>query len=1472
MTKNFTTKFVFTVLTATLFSTTLCAQSATQWTDITDRFIINSTFDTDNDTSGWTYETTSGTVGVAQGNMRFYSGSFNFYQQLKKLPKGHYRLSVQTFYRDGGTDASYNAYLNGTESLSCYLYAGNTEQPVVSIYSESLSYNAEGRCWTPNNQDYYPDGRNAAGVAFDEGLYWNSMDFDAKGDVTIGIRCNDNKNSNYCVIDNFVLEYYGDPDSVEPDADGWTDVTRFLLTNTEFDDDNADGWSWECSSQDYPKFQYGCMEFWNSTFNLWQQLNGLPNGHYRLSVQAYYRVGDNNATYQQHQDGTENITAFLYAGTNRQKLVSLFAFEYDENMSGTCWTPNSSWWGSEPPYFPNGMSSGYDAFERGDYWNTMEFDGGGDLRIGLVCANRSNGNWCMFDNFKLEYKGNIVKATSITATIADSEILIGQQTQASVTILPANAMSKRASWTSSDENVAIVDENGLVKGINRGSAIITATTIDGTKLSSSITVQVMKNSPTSESLIINEIMVSNVDEYLSPAFNFDGFVELYNPSDMPVSLSGIYVSLDANNLAFWQAPDDMPILPAHGYQLLWFDSNSVAHTNVPTKLDVDGGTVYICDENGQLLASQIYPTAMERVSYARLTDGGTDWGLTATATPGASNTTSTFATSQLAAPVVNQPDQLFTSSFSVHVTIPTGTTLRYTTDGTLPTLQNGNTSSNGNFTVSSTTVFRFRLFADGKLPSNVTSRSYIYDDRGYTGPILSVVTDPDFLYSSEIGVMTTGPNGRPGNGQDANCNWNMDWERPVNFSYMPNGEGLSYTLDKTFNQDANLEMCGGWSRAWSPHSFKLKGSKELGGSKTLDFPFFEAKPYIRNRTLQIRNGGNDTSCRIKDGALQTIVHTSGLFVDGQSMRPVHEFINGQYIGVLNMREPNNKHFVFANYGWDDDIIDMFEMSPDSGYVQKCGTDEQFEALVNLSYDAADDAVYDEICRRLEIDEYINYMAVEFYLGSNDWPQNNVKGFRHREDGRFHFVLFDLDHAFNSSTPFNTFMNKEYDYGFDQLRPASLGRIWEDIHFVTLFKNLLQNDRFRRDFIDAFCIMGGSVFEKNRAAAIIDSVRNVMKPMMQLKRESPDGTANTLINNLNSRMNSMTNHLASYNLMQLSGVAQKAVKISSNEPTGRLYINNTWIPTSSFDGYLFAPVTVRAEAPAGYFFRGWANENGTIFTNNASYSLPTSGSTITLKAIFDPLTGSRRISPVRINEVSASNDVFISDYYKRSDWLELYNTTDQPIDIEGWTLINDGSKLQRSTITSGSTQANTVIPAHGHIIIWCDKNAPVNQLHADFKLAAEGGRLFLKPADGSWHDEFFYPAHDANCTAGRYPDGTDQTYLFQRATMATANMLNIYAAPYSDPGTTTATDPALLMASQQLSLRALPHRLVLRTNASANATLTIHKASGQLVTTQTLSLSGGLAEFSTDGMQPGYYVAKVTTENGQTTTCKFICRE
>ena len=106
-------------------------------------------------------------------------------------------------------------------------------------------------------------------------------------------------------------------------------------------------------------------------------------------------------------------------------------------------------------------------------------------------------------------------------------------------------------------------------------------------------------------------------------------------------------------------------------------------------------------------------------------------------------------------------------------------------------------------------------------------------------------------------------------------------------------------------------------------------------------------------------------------------------------------------------------------------------------------------------------------------------------------------------------------------------------------------------------------------------------------------------------------------------------------------------------------------------------------------------------------------------MFAPITDERTrwevgASPLRINEVDAVGETYINDYGKKTDWLELYNTTDQDISLEGLYLSDNPSNPQKYQLQEG------IVPAHGTQIIWCDKKASINQLHAPFKLENADG--------------------------------------------------------------------------------------------------------------------------------------------------------
>ncbi len=710
-------------------------------------------------------------------------------------------------------------------------------------------------------------------------------------------------------------------------------------------------------------------------------------------------------------------------------------------------------------------------------------------------------------------------------------------------------------------------------------------------------VTILTQAQQATSLQINEICPSNIDQWVDPSFNYGGWVELYNPTSTAVNITGWYLSDNKDKLQKAKVTQTTSVL-AKGFTTLWFDHYSKwSKKTIDMKLDCDGGTLYLSDAQGNLVTSREYPEAVSRCSWARTSDGGDTWSYCANPTPGKTNAGCKFATERLEEPEIDTPSQIFgTSSIAVHVTIPEGCTLRYTTDGSAPTEKNGYNSLTGVFSTTVTRTFRFRLFRDGYLPSAVATRTFIKSTRDIDLPILSITGTQANFYGDSLGIFVQGVNGRPGNGQSFKCNFNMDWERPSVFEYFTaDGELL-------FAQEAGIERCGGWSRAWSPASFKIKANKRYEGQKHLLYPFFEEKPYLKHKTVQIRNGGNDNGCRVLDVILQQIAATSGLDVDYQAYQPVAHFVNGVWKGAINMREPNNKHFVYSNYGYDEDEIDQFEMSPDSGYCQKCGTYEAMQDLLTLSKSASDANTYKAICDLIDMDEFCNYMAIEFYLRNSDWPQNNLKAWRpRREDGRFRFVLYDLDGFDWTSSPFNDFANKCI-YTFNRLYGESQQYITKEIEVVTIFLNLLNNDTFRKKFIDTFCLITYSVFEPSRCAEICESVANRVAHTQGLyNNESPWGTANNVRSALStSRQSTLMNLLKSYSRMKLSSQSPRTAKLEANIPEARLSFNGMPIPTGRFNGKYYAPLTVKAEAPSGYVFTGWR-----VASTTSSELFPTS---------------------------------------------------------------------------------------------------------------------------------------------------------------------------------------------------------------------------------------------------------------------------
>lgn len=113
--------------------------------------------------------------------------------------------------------------------------------------------------------------------------------------------------------------------------------------------------------------------------------------------------------------------------------------------------------------------------------------------------------------------------TSVSINVDETQIAINGSVQLSAEILPSNATLKDIYWSSNNNRVAFVNQNGLVKGLSNGEATITAMAIDGSGIVATCNVTVSKIVAESLELDPSEILLSvNKTAVVTPIYSPEG--------------------------------------------------------------------------------------------------------------------------------------------------------------------------------------------------------------------------------------------------------------------------------------------------------------------------------------------------------------------------------------------------------------------------------------------------------------------------------------------------------------------------------------------------------------------------------------------------------------------------------------------------------------------------------------------------------------------------------------------------------------------------------------------------------------------------------------------------------------------------------------------------------------------------------------------------------------------------------------
>ncbi len=158
----------------------------------------------------------------------------------------------------------------------------------------------------------------------------------------------------------------------------------------------------------------------------------------------------------------------------------------------------------------------------------------------------------------------------------------------------------------------------------------------------------------------------------------------------------------------------------------------------------------------------------------------------------------------------------------------------------------------------------------------------------------------------------------------------------------------------------------------------------------------------------------------------------------------------------------------------------------------------------------------------------------------------------------------------------------------------------------------------------------------------------------------------------------------------------------------------------------------------------------------------------------PAPGATQPAPdVVINEVQSSNRTTLADEDgDYEDWIELYNAGTGTVNLSGFGLSDDASRLWRWVFPEG-----TLMAPGEYLLVWAsgkNRRTPGEPLHTSFQVRSQGEEVLLSSftipdgQDSPVIDRLPPTPIPTDYSYGRYPDGSDQWRLFGVPTPGAAN--------------------------------------------------------------------------------------------------------
>lgn len=229
--------------------------------------------------------------------------------------------------------------------------------------------------------------------------------------------------------------------------------------------------------------------------------------------------------------------------------------------------------------------------------------------------------------------------------------------------------------------------------------------------------------------------------------------------------------------------------------------------------------------------------------------------------------------------------------------------------------------------------------------------------------------------------------------------------------------------------------------------------------------------------------------------------------------------------------------------------------------------------------------------------------------------------------------------------------------------------------------------------------------------------------------------------------------------------------------------------------------------------------------------------------------------VVINEFMADNETSVTDNAgEYDDWIELYNKGTEQVDLTGFYMSDNEGDITKWQFPDG-----TIIEPDGYLIIWADEDeeqASGNELHADFKISADGEELLLVDADMQIIDAIYFDEQPEDLSFARMPNGTGD---FEENT------------PTFNANNEGITSTTTIIEDGTLSIAPNPARTQIMVSLEgefySNLDFTLWNTAGQLMRQASI---GANAQISLAGLDAGVYFVIITdTERGNSYRQKVV---